>query len=191
MGIINQFNELVEAHPFITYHVWWTTVNLSSLPISLLFLVISFAVQWFRLVFGKSKLNKSDRFNRLVVISGCDTGFGRQLAIFLAQHCGYVVLAGCLNEDNVDQLEKEVYNGNLYAHPLDVTSDSSVATYVEKALSLLNSRSLTMYAVVNNAGIGNFGAIDLRKMDKFKLDMEVNRHAGGGGGLNNIIYKNI
>jgi NAD(P)-dependent dehydrogenase (short-subunit alcohol dehydrogenase family) len=117
------------------------------------------------------------RATKLVVISGCDTGFGRELAILLSTKCGYVVLAGCLNKDSQSSLQK-ICGDNLYTATLDVTKDESVEAFMKTMTDILDSKSgsnkITLHALVNNAGILNLGAIDWMKMDQFRLDMEVN-----------------
>ena len=41
----------------------------------------------------------------MVAVSGCDSGFGRELAVKLARDEGYTVVAGCLEAESVAELE--------------------------------------------------------------------------------------
>ncbi|XP_025033360.1 17-beta-hydroxysteroid dehydrogenase type 6-like, partial [Python bivittatus] len=62
-------------------------------------------------------------------ITGCDTGFGNQLARQLDAR-GLRVLAACLTPEGAEQLEK-VTSNRLKTTLLDVTSTESVAAATE------------------------------------------------------------
>jgi 3-hydroxybutyrate dehydrogenase len=162
---------------FLSYHAWWSFVAIVKLPVSLIYLGISFFFGAINVLFGNTKIPSNVRSTKLVVISGCDTGFGRELSILLSKKCGYVVLAGCLKTESEDSLKK-ICGDNLYTAPLDVAKDDSVKTFIEKMEKILSSKDgsskISLHAVVNNAGIGNFGAADWMQMEQFRFDMEVN-----------------
>jgi len=162
---------------YLSYHIWWSIVALIKLPVSFIFFAFSFLFGGFKLVFGNKIVPKNTRSTKLVAISGCDTGFGHELAILLSKKSGYVVLAGCLNKDSEKKL-KDICGDNLFTTTLDVTKDTSVESFMASMKEILNpndgSNKVTLHALVNNAGIMNLGAIDWMKMDQFRLDMEVN-----------------
>src|SRR4051812_34976872 len=77
-----------------------------------------------RIRFGESELKKC-----WVVVTGCDTGFGRSAALRL-QSRGLQVIAGCLTADGLNSLKEESERngpGKLIAIALDVSNDKSVA----------------------------------------------------------------
>ncbi len=49
--------------------------------------------------------------DKVIFITGCDTGFGKTLALRL-QNKGFKVYATCLNQQNADALKKEVSLGS-------------------------------------------------------------------------------
>ena len=84
-----------------------------------------------------------------------------------------MVVAGCLQSASVDEL-----NGlglpHLKAALLDVTKDDSVAQFMVEVESVVaEKQDRTLHCLINNAGVGNGGAIDWLTMDAFKFDMEV------------------
>lgn len=111
----------------------------------------------------------------VVAISGCDSGFGRALAVRLAEDDGFIVLAGCLTTANVEELAK-LKLPNLHAAPLDVTKDASVTAFVETLTALVaaGAPKRQLYALVNNAGVGTGGCVDWLTMDDYQFDMNVN-----------------
>merc|ERR1712232_120914 len=134
-----------------------------------------------------AKKNNNKKTRLAIVITGCDSGFGKDLAIMLLEESkrrdGYlVVFCGCLLEESKAQFQ--CYNGdnkNL-AIPIsmDVTKDSQVqdaAKIVSNWLLDKNSEQKEnrhMLALVNNAGIGIPGFIDWLDVSDFQKVFEVN-----------------
>ncbi|ETE63479.1 Retinol dehydrogenase 16, partial [Ophiophagus hannah] len=90
---------------------------------------------------------------KYIFITGCDSGFGNQLARQLDAR-GLRVLAACLTPEGAEQLEK-VTSACLKTTLLDVTSTESVAAateWVEKQRSN-ESVSTGLWGLVNNAGV--------------------------------------
>jgi hypothetical protein len=93
---------------------------------------------------------------RAIFISGCDSGFGRLLAIRCARN-GILTFAGCLTSDGQQQIQSDVdklgvAKDRLVTVPLDVTNDESVreaADFVAKHLP----QGHQLWALVNNAGV--------------------------------------
>jgi hypothetical protein len=177
MGVTDLLNDWMHTTigAFISYHVWWVIVSLISFPVSLLFLGLSFLIEGVRYVVGHGVVEKSKRSKKLVVISGCDTGFGKELSVYLSQHCGYRVLSGCLQKESIKGLEK-LGGENLTATSLDVTSEKSVEDFVKFAETMIQkegNKGLSIHAVVNNAGVANGGAVDWLSMKQLRFDMDV------------------
>jgi len=107
--------------------------------------------------------------NATVVITGCDTGFGRMSCEQLAKQ-GCVVFAGCLTENGCKELAALGY-ANLKPVLLDVTDDASVknlAQIVEKECPE------GLFALINNAGINQGSFFDWTDFEKMKKVLDVN-----------------
>ncbi|XP_063149814.1 retinol dehydrogenase 16-like isoform X1 [Candoia aspera] len=88
---------------------------------------------------------------KYVFITGCDTGFGNQLARQLDAR-GLRVLAACLTPEGAERLEK-VTSDRLKTTLLDVTSTERVAAAAEWVKTCVGNKGL--WGLINNAGIGN------------------------------------
>uniref|UniRef100_A0A8C5WXR8 Uncharacterized protein n=1 Tax=Laticauda laticaudata TaxID=8630 RepID=A0A8C5WXR8_LATLA len=86
---------------------------------------------------------------KYVFITGCDSGFGNQLARQLDAR-GLRVLAACLTPEGAKQLEK-VTSACLKTTLLDVTSSESVAAATEWVEKQVGNKGL--WGLVNNAGV--------------------------------------
>lgn len=87
-------------------------------------------------------------------ITGCSTGFGRELAIALIDR-GYRVVATARNPDDVADLVTQG-GDRVLALRLDVTD----TVQAEAAVAAATDRFGRIDVLVNNAGIGYFGAIE-------------------------------
>lgn len=110
-----------------------------------------------------------------VLVTGCDSGFGRRLALRLADR-GYYVLAGCLTKDGARSLVEASGTDRIEAFELDVTSDESVARAGELVAEVTAETGL--WALVNNAGIIAGHLIDLTPMEVYQKTMDVNCWGG-------------
>ncbi|GMR58775.1 hypothetical protein PMAYCL1PPCAC_28970 [Pristionchus mayeri] len=115
----------------------------------------------------------TDYEKKAVFISGCDSGFGRALAIKCAK-AGLTVFAGCLTKQGEESLSSETRGLPLLTCPLDVTKDESVAEarkFVDKNLK----KGIKLWAVVANAGVFTcYGPDDWCTMDDYKFSVEIN-----------------
>jgi len=115
-----------------------------------------FAVQWIRPT------------GKVVYITGCDSGFGKEAALQLA-NAGFVVCAGCLRPDQCQDL---TVSPNIHVLDLDVSDDSKIrdcAEYVEK---ICGQRGL--WALYNNAGFAAAGEIEWMPQELYERQMNVN-----------------
>src|SRR5207244_1939771 len=87
-------------------------------------------------------------------ITGCSTGFGRELAKQLLEN-GYRVLVTARNTDKVQDLV-QINKDNALALSLDVTNNEQVTEAVNKAEDYFGRIDV----LVNNAGFGYFGSIE-------------------------------
>lgn len=110
--------------------------------------------------------------NKAVFVTGCDSGFGHELAKRL-DGLGFTVYAGCLVPDGDGALElKEICSDQLHIVPLDVTKDEVVAKAAQFVKDTLDGRDL--WAVVNNAGIAVFTEIEWCSVDVYEKILNVN-----------------
>jgi NAD(P)-dependent dehydrogenase (short-subunit alcohol dehydrogenase family) len=111
-----------------------------------------------------------------VIITGCDTGFGKELVLRLAAE-GFVVFAGCFQEDSQQQFPTTIDDESLKIHPmvLDVTKDDHVQDAYKAVQKWLDGGAINekryLHAVVNNAGAGKLGYIDWMEMSDFEFCM--------------------
>ncbi len=111
---------------------------------------------------------------RTVLITGASSGFGRVGALHYAK-LGAQVIATMRNVPRAEAttLAAEAAKDKLDLHivEIDVTDDASVATGTAKALQLAGGRIDTL---VNNAGIGITGPVEVQDMEATRLIFETN-----------------
>ncbi|XP_052004634.1 retinol dehydrogenase 7-like [Xyrauchen texanus] len=107
-------------------------------------IVLFYVYRWFRELERVS--NRSEKF---VYITGCDSGFGNLLARHLDEK-GFRVIAGCYTEKGEDELKKTCSDKLTTLH-LDVTNNDNINKATDTIKTLVGERGL--WAVVNNAGV--------------------------------------
>ena len=112
--------------------------------------------------------------SKVILITGCDTGFGYHTAIKL-DRMGYSVVATCLKQDSVDQFldsDQSNFYVNSIAYKMDVTNMDDIKNVKDMLTKYLNDNNKILWGIVNNAGFalaGNFEVIPL-KYQKSLLD---------------------
>ncbi|CAL8291052.1 unnamed protein product [Lota lota] len=109
---------------------------------------------------------------RAVLVTGCDSGFGRHLALRL-DHLGFTVFAGCLlPEGHGAQSLAQESSGRLRVLKLDVTDDGDV----EEATRIIrdNLPEKGLWAVVNNAGVSDWAETEWSAIDHYIKMVDVN-----------------
>ncbi|CAL1526322.1 unnamed protein product [Lymnaea stagnalis] len=113
-----------------------------------------------------------DPANKAVFITGCDSGFGHELAERLDK-MGYHVFAGCLAPDREGARSlKESTSDRLRIVPIDVTDDFQVEQAVKYVKDNIGENEL--WALVNNAGVAVFCEIEWCSVQEFQKIMDVN-----------------
>lgn len=111
---------------------------------------------------------------RTVLVTGASSGFGRVGALLYAR-LGAEVIATMRNlpRAEADSLAAEAAKDKLDLHivEIDVTSDASVASGTAKALALAGGRIDTL---INNAGIGITGPVEVQDMEATHQIFETN-----------------
>ncbi|MDV6014765.1 SDR family oxidoreductase [Haloechinothrix sp. LS1_15] len=103
----------------------------------------------------------------IALVTGCSTGIGLRTAATLARH-GYQVHAGVRSPERATELNAEAAGSpdTLRVIPLDVTDPGSVTAAV--------AGCGTPEVVVNNAGIGMFGAVETIPDEDLRLVFDTN-----------------
>ena len=83
----------------------------------------------------------------IVVVTGCDTGFG-ELASRRLSSMGYQVVAVCLTEEGTLRL-KDICALSLKC---DVTNDKDIKNLHDSVARLCNQSNYKLWCVINNAG---------------------------------------
>ena len=99
-----------------------------------------------------------------VLVTGCSTGIGRALVGSL-QARGWGVVA---TARRIESLSDFTIGENLRVFALDVTDPASIARVVEAC------RGLRLTAVVNNAGYGQMGPLELLRPEELRAQFETN-----------------
>ncbi|RDD45816.1 17-beta-hydroxysteroid dehydrogenase type 6 [Trichoplax sp. H2] len=108
--------------------------------------------------------------DRYVLITGCDSGFGRLLAESLCQQ-KVNVFAGCLTLDAVQELNEKY--STIHAFILDITR----AEQVEQAYELVHKtlpKDVGLWGIVNNAGILINGFTDWLSTEDYHRIVDIN-----------------
>jgi NAD(P)-dependent dehydrogenase (short-subunit alcohol dehydrogenase family) len=106
--------------------------------------------------------------NKVWFITGCSTGFGRELAKEVLE-AGYKAVVTARKLSDIEDIVK-AHPVNAFAVKLDVTKPDEIADAVEKAKHHFG----TIDILVNNAGIGYFGAIEESEDDEVRRMFEIN-----------------
>lgn len=115
---------------------------------------------------AKLKINPKEC---IIVITGCDSGFGLASSKRL-QGLGYRVVAACLLQEGADRLLGEVE----LALKCDITKEEDIQMLVQKTTELASSTQSRVWALVNNAGVANAGGLDWCASSTVRKVMEVN-----------------
>jgi NAD(P)-dependent dehydrogenase (short-subunit alcohol dehydrogenase family) len=101
-------------------------------------------------------------------ITGCSTGFGRELSKLVLE-LGHKAAVTARNPNDVQDIVSQ-YPGAAFAIQLDVTKPAEVKAAVQQAVQKFGRIDV----LVNNAGIGYFGAIEESEDDEVRRMFEIN-----------------
>ncbi|MCP2358333.1 NAD(P)-dependent dehydrogenase (short-subunit alcohol dehydrogenase family) [Nonomuraea thailandensis] len=105
---------------------------------------------------------------RVWLITGCSTGFGREIAL-AALAAGDRVMATARRPETLADLA-EIGGGRVSTAALDVTDPTSVQAAVTATLTVFGGIDV----LVNNAGFTMIGAVEETSMEQLRSLMEVN-----------------
>jgi len=101
-------------------------------------------------------------------ITGCSTGFGRELAKLVLE-IGHKAVVASRKTADVEDIVKD-YPDTAIAVKLDVTKDDEIEASIKEAIAKFGQIDV----LVNNAGIGYFGAIEESEEDEVRKMFEIN-----------------
>jgi short chain dehydrogenase len=178
---LQKVNALLHKEPIasIFYGLYWSTVFMIGLPFVVMFLQVQMVINVLSWLWTKDSKhnfhpNNKPEYDLAIVVTGCDTGFGKDIAIHCAD-IGYTVFAGCYQYESSKQLFSTI--AKIIPFSLDVTKDKDVneaARLVQQWLEEKNipvqdiGRKRVLHAVINNAGIGTFGETCFLPLQEFK-----------------------
>ncbi|MDT0202675.1 SDR family oxidoreductase [Nocardioides sp. AE5] len=116
-------------------------------------------------------MNQPHPPRRPVVITGASSGIGAETARVLAA-AGHPVALGARRLETCEQIAAAIRaeGGEAVAHPLDMTSDESVATFAERVTTDLGD----IEVVVSNAGLVAPGALVDITSQRFADELDLN-----------------
>ncbi len=106
--------------------------------------------------------------NKVWFITGCSTGFGRELAKEVLK-CGYKAVVTARKTKDIEDIVTAYPNTSI-AVALDVTDAGQIQTAVATAMQQFGQIDV----LVNNAGIGYFGAIEESEEVEVRRMFEIN-----------------
>lgn len=103
---------------------------------------------------------------RVILITGCSSGIGRATAVEAARR-GHRVFASARNRNDLADLER---TANLETLAVDVTDAATIRAAVDTAVA----QTGRLDALVNNAGYGQYGAVEDVTLEEWRAQFEVN-----------------
>eukprot|EP00884_Botryococcus_braunii_P002594 jgi/Botrbrau1/12335/Bobra.4_3s0007.1 len=107
---------------------------------------------------------------RVIVVTGASSGIGKEIAKLLTSN-GYFVFGSVRKEKDGTDLREEL--GDRFSPLLfDVTNEQQVRDASQKVREALQGR--TLFGLVNNAGVGNSGAVLHQDVGEFQQNVDIN-----------------
>lgn len=159
-------NALSKQSKSCSYQSWLTLTALSGL----VFGVAAVAYK----SFYRRRINV-DKTKCVVIITGCDSGFGYLTAVELSKQ-GYHVIATCMTVEGASKI-KDTVAAVVYC---DVTKEECIielSSVVNHYMEEHKEKKLKLWSLINNAGICATGYIDWTPMEVYRNVMEVNYFA--------------
>jgi short chain dehydrogenase len=183
--ILQKMNALVHQGPYyrMFYHLYWFVVLVFLAPIIGMILPFLFFVEILQLVLRTNRADRSIEPRKVpesgpptrygVVVTGCDSGIGKELALCLAAE-GFIVFAGCLQNESHDAFAG--MDSSIRPLLVDVTCDEQVDACAASVTEWLadaveNEEERVLHSVVNNAGVGIPGYCDWLDMKDYETCM--------------------
>ena len=107
--------------------------------------VLTLLAAWYFLKWLLPKPLVSDFKNKFVLITGCDSGFGRMSAIRLDQ-MGFRVIGTCLTKEGKENLESSCSN-RLVGVLMDVTNSKQIHDAFARVKDLVGEKGIFAYDI--------------------------------------------
>mmetsp|Transcript_61632 Transcript_61632/g.159982 ORF Transcript_61632/g.159982 Transcript_61632/m.159982 type:complete len:315 (+) Transcript_61632:53-997(+) len=104
----------------------------------------------------------------VVLVTGCDSGFGLAIVKALLKHTAASVIAGAVTKQGIKVLEE--LGSRVKAVEMDVTKDEQV----DRVFKELEASGKPLAGVVNNAGIGVYGWAEALDFQRFETNVQIN-----------------
>ena len=124
--------------------------NMVEISFNFVILVCISLITWYLLYQGLSSRHQS-LSNKIILVTGCDTGFGNTLAKVLDTK-GSIVFATCLVSSTAKKLNEET-SDRVHVLMMDVTDSNSISEAVKAVSTHCQQVKLPLWGIVNNAGI--------------------------------------
>jgi hypothetical protein len=178
--LMQKINARLQEEPwsYIQYAFFWIITLLFWVPVAIVVLFMRMIRQVASWCMGMTGVHDYDPSKHLetelaVFVTGCDSGFGHDVALEAAK-AGYVVFAGCKDKNQSEELFRSVHL--IKVIQLDVTKneevDNAVASVQEWICDDSKSKKRVLHALVNNAGIAGGGIIDWEELSSFQRIMD-------------------
>ncbi|GMH85375.1 hypothetical protein TrST_g858 [Triparma strigata] len=193
--LLNDFLHWSPIADAIVYTLFWSLFTLLSAVVTPVYLILVrlpliIIEQIYRNVKSITTIKcHQDQPEHVIVITGCDTGFGYDLAVkFLrTSKKRFTVFAYCYSDSGClrcNSLNSPSNPNTVISLKCDVTSESSVVSASTNVRTYLSQPSPTpryLHGLINNAGVGSPGTIDMipvlqtpGKPFSYQRDIEVN-----------------
>jgi NAD(P)-dependent dehydrogenase (short-subunit alcohol dehydrogenase family) len=110
--------------------------------------------------------------SRAVVVTGTSSGIGRACALLLARQ-GYTVFAGVRKVADGDAIRRDG-GDHIIPMQVDVTDHDAVAAAARTVAAELRARGESLFALVNNAGIGLAAPLEFQPLADIRSAFEIN-----------------
>jgi hypothetical protein len=170
--LVQYLNAISHAEPFVTilHLVVFVPFLILATPLGLVGICLYAAFRLY-VAYGVPPVTPAPHL--AVVVTGCDSGFGRELALSAAD-AGFTVFAGCLTPQTS---WPGPTSPRLIPLLMDVTNDEQVQKAVRAVEQWLAATDDSqpppprrrLHALVNNAGVGGIGLVDWMDVNFYEL----------------------
>lgn len=107
-----------------------------------------------------------------VLITGCSSGIGRALALYLARH-NFIVFATVRQAIDAENMRRLNEPNLIPICPLDLSQRDQIPAVVETVTRELERQGKRgLYALINNAGGGTVAPVELLNLDQFQIEVQ-------------------
>jgi len=118
--------------------------------------------------------------NEAILITGCDSGIGLELAKYSYRYTRFTVICGFLDTTSegfqqLSDIRSTNDDGRLFLEVLDITNDLHIRKMLEKIQVMTQSGKIRhLFSVINNAGILTYGELDWLTCKQVQEQINVN-----------------